>query len=106
MPKYLFQATHTQQGLEGLLKEGGSKRRAAVEQAVKSMGGTLEAFYYGFGDTDLWVLCDLPDNVSATIGSMVVNASGAAKAKMTVLLTPEEVDEATKKSVDYIPPGQ
>jgi hypothetical protein len=63
-------------------------------------------FYYAFGDDDLFVIFDLPENVSATIGSMVVNASGAAKAKMTVFLTPEEIDWATKKSVDYLPPGQ
>ena len=80
------------------------KRREAVEQLAKSLGGTVEAFYYAFGDDDLFVIFDLPDNVSATIGSMVVNASGAAKAKMTVLLTPEEIDRATKKSVDYFPP--
>ena len=90
MPKYLFQATHTQQGLEGLLKEGGSKRRAAVEKAVKSMGGTLEAFYYAFGDTDAWVLCDLPDNVSASALSLLVTAAGGARIKTTVLITPED----------------
>ena len=77
-----------------------------MEQLAKSLGGTVEAFYYAFGDDDLFVIFDLPDNVSATIGSMVVNASGAVKAKMTVLLTPEEIDQATKKSVDYLPPGQ
>jgi uncharacterized protein with GYD domain len=106
MPKYLAHASYTVEGLKGLLKDGGTKRREAVEQLAKGLGGTVEAFYYAFGDDDLFVIFDLPDNVSATIGSMVVNASGAAKIKMTVLLTPEEVDEATKKSVDYIPPGQ
>ena len=106
MPKYLAHASYTIEGLKGLLKDGGTKRREAVEQLAKSLGGTVEAFYYAFGDDDLFVIFDLPDNVSATIGSMVVNASGAAKAKMTVLLTPEEIDQATKKSVDYLPPGQ
>ena len=106
MPKYLAHASYTIEGLKGLLKDGVTKRREAVEQLAKSLGGTVEAFYYAFGDDDLFVIFDLPDNVSATIGSMVVNASGAAKAKMTVLLTPEEIDRATKKSVDYLPPGQ
>ena len=106
MPKYLTQASYTAEGLKGLIKDGGTKRREAVEKLAKSLGGTVEAFYYAFGDDDLFVIFDLPDNVSATIGSMVVNASGAAKAKMTVLLTPEEIDQATKKSVDYLPPGQ
>lgn len=106
MPKYLAHASYTTEGLKGLLKDGGSKRREVVEQLAKSLGGTMEAFYYAFGDDDLFVIFDLPDNVSATTASLVVNASGAVNAKVTVLITPEEVDQATKKSVDYLPPGQ
>ena len=106
MPKYLFQASYTEAGLEGLLKEGGSKRREAVEQTVKGLGGTLEAFYYAFGDRDVFAIADLPDNVSTTAFSLIVNAAGAAKVKTTVLITPKEVDQAVKKSVDYRPPGQ
>ncbi len=106
MPKYLAHASYTTEGLKGLLKDGGSKRREVVEQLAKGVGGTVEAFYYAFGDDDLFVILDLPDNVSATTISLVVNASGAVNAKVTVLITPEEVDQATKKSLDYIPPGQ
>lgn len=106
MPKYLVNASYTEAGLKGLLKDGGSKRREAVAQLVKGLGGTLEAFYYAFGDDDIFAIMDLPDNVSATASSLVINAAGAAKMKITVLLTPEEVDQATKTSVDYRPPGQ
>jgi uncharacterized protein with GYD domain len=106
MPKYLVNASYTEAGLKGLLKDGGSKRREAVAQLVKGLGGTLEAFYYAFGDDDISAIMDLPDNVSATASSLVINAAGAAKMKITVLLTPEEVDQATKTSVDYSPPGQ
>ncbi len=106
MPKYLAHASYTTEGLKGLLKDGGSKRREVVEQLAKSLGGTMEAFYYAFGDDDLFVIFDLPDNVSATTASLVVNASGAVNAKVTVLITPEEVDQATQKSVEYLPPGQ
>ena len=106
MPKYLAHASYATEGLKGLLKDGGSKRREVVEQLAKSLGGTMEAFYYAFGDDDLFVIFDLPDNVSATTSSLVVNATGAVNAKITVLITPEEIDEATKKSVDYLPPGQ
>ena len=106
MPKYLVQASYTVEGLKGLLKDGGSKRREVVEQLAKGLGGTLEAFYYAFGDDDIFAIMDLPDNVSATASSLVINAAGAAKMKITVLLTPEEVDQATKTSVDYRPPGQ
>ena len=106
MPKYLAHASYTADGLKGLLKDGGSKRREAVEQLAKGVGGTVEAFYYAFGEDDLFVIFDLPDNTSATTMSLVVNASGAVNAKVTVLITPEEVDQAAKKSLDYIPPGQ
>ena len=106
MAKYLIKGSYTEEGVRGLLKEGGSGRREAVEQALKGMGGTLEAFYYAFGETDLFCIVDLPDNVSATAASLVVNASGKVKAQYTVLITPEEVDAATKKTLDYRPPGQ
>ena len=106
MPKYLFQGAYMGEGLKGLLKEGGSKRRETVEQTLKGMGGTLEAFYYAFGEDDVFAIVDLPDNVSTTAFALIVNASGAVKVKTTVLLTPEEVDQATKKSIDYRPPGQ
>ena len=106
MPKYLYQASYTLEGLRGLLKEGGSKRRKAAEQVAESIGASVEAFYYAFGDDDVFLIVDAPDNVSAAAISLVVNASGAVKVKTTVLMTPEEVDEATKKTVDYRPPGQ
>ena len=106
MPKYLFQGSYTEKGLSGLLKEGGSKRRDAAEQVIKSVGGTLEAYYFAFGDNDFYVIADMPDNVSTSAASLIVNASGAVKVKTIVLLTPEEVDQAVKKTVDYRPPGQ
>jgi len=106
MPKYLFQASYTEEGLQGLLKEGGSSRREAVAQTIKGLGGTLEAFYYAFGATDVFAIADLPDNVSTTAFALIVNAAGTAKVKTTVLITPEEVDQAVKTSVDYRPPGQ
>ncbi len=105
MPKYLYQGSYTQEGLKGLLEEGGSKRREAAEQIIKSVDGTLEAYYFSFGDNDFYVIADIPDNVSTTAASLLVNVSGAVNIKTVVLLTPEEVDEAIKKSVDYRPPG-
>jgi uncharacterized protein with GYD domain len=110
MPKYLIQGSYTEAGLKGLLKEGGSSRREAVEHAAKSLGGTLEAYYYAFGGTDIFVIVDYPDNVTATAASLVVNAAGTAKAKTTVLVTPEEVDQAAdlarRMSAEYRPPGR
>jgi uncharacterized protein with GYD domain len=105
MPKYLFQGSYTPEGLRGLLDEGGSKRREAAERAVKSLGGTPEAYYFSFGEDDFYIIVDMPDNVCTTAASLVGNASGAFNIKTVVLLTPEEVDEAVKKSVDFRPPG-
>jgi uncharacterized protein with GYD domain len=106
MPKYLLQASYTSEGVKGLLKDGGSKRRAVVEQTTQAMGGTLEAFYYAFGDQDAYIIANLPDDVTATALALAVNASGAVTLKTTVLLTAEEVDRATKMTVNYRPPGQ
>ncbi len=105
MAKYLLQASLTQEGVQGLLREGGTSRRATVEQLTRGMGGTLEAFYYAFGDADVFVIADLPDHASASAASLTINASGAITVKTTVLITPEEVDEATRKTVNYRPPG-
>ena len=105
MPKYLAHASYTVEGLKGLLKDGCTKRREAVEQLGKSLGGAVEAFYYAFGETDLYVIADIPDNVSMAAVALMVAASGAIAIKTTVLLTPEEIDEAAKKTPLYQPPG-
>jgi uncharacterized protein with GYD domain len=106
MPRYLLQVTYTAEGARGLLKDGGSKRRQIAEQALKSAGGTLEAFYFAFGDTDAIVILDAPDNASVTAAALAINATGSVHCKTTVLLTPEEVDLAVKKTVSYRGPGQ
>ena len=106
MPKFLFAGSYTPDGVKGLLTDGGTKRRQVLQDLVSGMGGTLESFYYAYGDHDVYVILDLPDNASATALSLAVNASGAVSGKITVLITPEEVDEATRKTVNYRPPGQ
>ena len=106
MPKYLFRGSYTGEGLKGVLKEGGSSRVEAVKQLVEGLGGKLETFYFAFGDDDFFIITDAKDNLSTLAGTLIANASGASKVKTTVLLTPEEVDEATKMTADYRPPGQ
>jgi len=88
VPKYLFQANYVGEGLKGLLSEGGSKRRDAVDKLMKSVGGKVESFYYAFGGTDAFLTVDLPDNVTAAALSLAVSASGAVETRITVLLTP------------------
>jgi uncharacterized protein with GYD domain len=105
MAKYLIQASYTAQGVEGVQSKGGTSRRQAVADVASSVGGQLESFYFGFGDHDVWAIVDLPDNEAAAAVALTVNAAGGATTKTTVLLTPEEIDEAAKRSVDYRPPG-
>src|SRR5437899_6698961 len=83
-----------------------SERRKAAEEAVKAVGGKLEAFYFAFGKYDAYVIADIPDHASVAAASLAVNASEAVAIKTTVLLTPEELDKASKKSVSYSPPGR
>ncbi len=106
MPKYLIQVNYVGEGVKGLLKDGGSKRRAVVEKMFKSMGGAIEAFYYAFGDTDLYIIADFPDHAAVASCVLTVTATGAATVKTTVLLTPEELDEAAKKTPTFSPPGR
>jgi uncharacterized protein with GYD domain len=105
MPKYLFEVAYTADGTRGLLKEGGSSRRAQVEKMVQKLGGRLEVFYYAFGERDVFTIVDLPDAATAAALSLTVGAAGAAKINTVVLLAPEDIDKATKKSVDYRAPG-
>ena len=106
MPKYLLQANYVGEGTKAVLKEGGTSRRAAAEKAIKSVGGTMEAFYYAFGDADAFVVVDVPDQVSMAALSLTISASGLVATKTTVLITPEEIDAAVKKSPDYRAPGR
>ena len=108
MAKYLIEAAYSHEGLKGLLKDGGTGRRAAVDAALKALGGRVESMYFGFGTGDVYVTIDVPDNVSAAAMALAVGATGAlAHYKTTVLLTTDEVDQAAKKAggVGYRAPG-
>ena len=105
MPKYLIQASYTLDGVKGVQSQGGSSRREAVAQAVEGVGGSLESFYFAFGDADAYVTVELPDNEAAAAVALTVNAAGGATTTTTLLLTPEEIDSAAKRSVDYGAPG-
>ena len=105
MGKYLVEANYSPEGLAGVLADGGSSRVAAVSAAVEGLGGSVESFYFAFGASDAYVVIDVPDNTSAAGLSLAVGATGKASTKVTVLLTPEEVDAAAKLHPDYRPPG-
>jgi uncharacterized protein with GYD domain len=105
MPKFLSKASYTTEGCRGLIKEGGTARRAAVQKLVEAAGGKLEGFYFAYGEDDVYVIMDFPDAVSGAAVSLTVNASGAVRLSTVPLLTPEEMDAASKKSIPYRPPG-
>ena len=98
MPKFLVQGSFSVDGLKGLMKEGGTSRRDTISKMLSDLGGSVEAFYFGFGGTDVFVLCDVPDNVTAAAIGLAVGASGAVSTNTVVLLTPEEIDAATRTS--------
>jgi uncharacterized protein with GYD domain len=106
MPKYLAQVKYVGDGVKGLLKEGGTSRRAVVAKLFESLGGRIEAFYYAFGDTDLFIIGEFPDNASEAAAALTAVAGGGVTVTTTVLMSPEELDEAAKKTPIYRPPGQ
>lgn len=106
MPKYLSLGSYTNEGVKGVMKEGGSGRRKAVEDAVKAMGGRVEAFYFAFGEFDIAAITDVPDNVTAAALAIGIAATGTANLKTVVLLTPEEIDQATKKTLSFRAAGR
>jgi uncharacterized protein with GYD domain len=106
MPKYLIQANYTTEGLQGLSKDSASGRRADVTAAVKAVGGKVEAFYYAFGDDDVVLIMDLPNNISAAAVALASTGSGAVRVRTTPLLTVEEVDQALEINIKYRAPGK
>jgi uncharacterized protein with GYD domain len=103
--KYMVKATYLGEGARGLAKEGGSSRRSLVQKMVEGVGGRMESFYYAYGETDAYIICDMPDAASGLAISMAVNASGAVRVSLVPLITPEEIDAAVKKIPAYRAPG-
>jgi uncharacterized protein with GYD domain len=105
MAKYMVKASYSVEGAKGIRKDGGSARRTAVKNMVEGVGGKLECFYFTFGEPDAFAIIDVPDAVSVAAMSLAVNSVIGAHVSTTVLITPEEMDQAAKKSVNYRPPG-
>ena len=106
MPKYLLKVQYSGEGLQGVMKDGGSARRAAADDVAKQVGGSIESFHFAFGEDDAFVICDLPDNKAAAALAMTVSATGRVKLTTVPLLTVDEVDAiAAGKKVPYSPPG-
>ena len=106
MKKYLVKASYNANGVKGLLEDGGSQRKSVVEKMMEGMGGRVESFYFAFGEHDAYITVELPDDITAAAAVLRVNSTGLVSISTTVLLTPEEIDAASKKSVSYRAPGQ
>jgi uncharacterized protein with GYD domain len=106
MAKYMWQVNYTQEGMKGMLKEGGTGRREMIEKLAANMGGSIESMHFAFGDNDAFIIGEFPSNVDVAALAMTVGAAGAASVRTVVLLTPEEVDKAITKTVDYRAPGE
>lgn len=105
MAKYLLEVDYTLDGIKGLKSKGGSARVAAAQELIEGLGGKMESFYFAFGETDVYVIADFPDNSSAAAAALAVCAGGGATARTAVLLTADEVDAAAAKKATYRPPG-
>ena len=106
MAKYLVRASYTAEGAKGLIKDGGTKRVQAVKDTLKAAGATVDSFFFALGEHDVYLIIDAPDHATITAVALATNASGAVRLSTTVLVTPEEVDAAVKKTVNYVPPGR
>lgn len=106
MGKYMFHGSFTTDGLRGVLKEGGTGRTKAVTALAESLGGSLESYYFAFGDDSYFVVVDLPDDEAAAACALAVSASGAVSNSTIKLLTPKQVDAAVKLSPKYRAPGK
>jgi uncharacterized protein with GYD domain len=106
MPKFLVQGSYSVDGVKGVLKEGGTGRRTAVDSAVKALGGKLESMYFAFGDNDVVAIVDVPDNVTLAALTMGIGSTGTVRLATTVLLTAEEIDQASKKVLKFRAAGQ
>jgi len=105
MAKYLVIGSYTAEGMQSVMSLGGTARQKAIEQAVSELGGRLESLHFAFGEDDVYAVVDLPTRVAAAAIGMAVGASGMARCRTVVLLTPEEIDEAAQLSLEYVPPG-
>lgn len=105
MARFLFIARYSSDGVKGVLSAGGVARRTAIESMAKDLGGRMESFDFAFGEDDVYTVVELPDNKTAAAVALAVNTSGLASVRTVVLLSPEEVDEASKQTVSYRPPG-
>ena len=107
MPYYMLQAAYEPEAWKALVKNP-QNRLDVIRPVVEKLGGKVEGGWLAFGEYDVLLICQMPNNVSAAAFSMAGAAGGAVKAiKTTPLMTIEESMEAMRKAngVGYQPPS-
>jgi len=105
MAKYLFKVSYSVDGLRGLMKEGAASRASFIAKTIANVGGQMESFHFAFGETDVYVINDLPNDETAAALSLAVASTGVGSIETVKLLTPEQVDAARGIETGYRAPG-
>ena len=108
MAFYLYQASYTPDAVKSLLKQP-ANRREVIGKAVEELGGTVNGAWLSFGEFDVVLVVEMPDNVSAAALSLAVAAAGTVHGgKTTPLISMEEGVAAMKKAgaSTYRAPGK
>jgi len=106
LPYYLVEVSYTAEAWKTLVKNP-QNRMDAVSRAVEKVGGKFHGGWFAFGQYDVIIILEMPDNVAAAANSIAYAAGGACSAvRTTPLLTPEEAVKALKKASEtsYRPP--
>ncbi len=107
MPLYMTQASFTSEAWASQIQTP-QNRPEQMRTLIEANGGRLISYYYAFGEYDVVLISELPDNVNAAALSLAAAGGGALKAlKTTVLMSTEEGLEAMRRAGDtgYRPPG-
>lgn len=109
MPMYLNQSKLSHDAVKALIARPQDRTRA-VSKLLESVGGRLHHYFFAFGEYDVVLLMEAPDNASAAAAIMTAAGAGAISAsKTTVLMTMDEAVAAMTKAgtaaAAYQPPG-
>ena len=108
MPLYMIQARFTSEAWEALYTSS-VDRRQVLSKMLEDAGGRLIDYYFSFGDSDVIVITEAPDNATAASAVIAIARSGAVtEVKTTVLMSYDDGIEALRRSgsMAYSPPGE
>ena len=107
MPLFLAQVSYTPEAWAALVRNPHDRLTQVLTPLMRDLGGRTHGAWLSFGDYDVVVVYEVPDNVSAAAAAIAISAGGAVKSvKSTPLMTVEQgVEAMTKaKSLTYSPP--